>query len=76
MSVTCAPPLRDRTAASSFVCDQAEAFLAYFSRLGTADLDAAFLYWAESKDFWPNDRHAIEREVRRLLSSGSEEAHR
>jgi hypothetical protein len=47
---------------------QAEAFVALLSRLGpSADLDAEFVRWSDSKDFLPRDRLAIAGEVRGLL---------
>ena len=65
--------LRGQRAASSFIADEAEQFVDYFRRLSSADYGAAFLRWAESKDLWPKDRRAIEREVRRLLFPKAEE---
>jgi hypothetical protein len=39
---------------------QAEAFLGWFPRQGAfADLNSAFDFWADSKDFFPGDRAAI-----------------
>jgi hypothetical protein len=71
MSLQVAP--RGQRAVSSFIADQAEQFVDYFHRLPSADYGAAFLRWAESKDLWPKDRRAIEREVRRRLATRDEE---
>jgi hypothetical protein len=73
MSTAVLPEIRG---ISAFYHDQALAFIDYLSKPHSADLEAVFLEWAESKDFWPKDRRAIEAEARRLLSTRGEEASR
>jgi hypothetical protein len=51
---------------------QAKAFASLFSRLDpSADPDATFVLWANSKDFSPRDRLAIQRQVREILARRS-----
>lgn len=46
---------------------QAEQFLGYFSRLKDRNLNDAFRFWAESKDFDKETERAIRREVDRII---------
>jgi hypothetical protein len=53
----------------TFAAYQAEQFLSLLSRLDpSANPDATFVWWANSKDFCPRDRSAIAREVRGILA--------
>ena len=47
--------------------NQAEQFLDYFSRLKDENLNDAFRFWAEGKDFDRETEQAIRREVDRIL---------
>lgn len=48
---------------------QAEQFITMFRRLRpSAKLGAEFRRWANSKDFWAEDRRAIVAEVREILA--------
>jgi len=46
---------------------QAEQFLDYFSRLKDENLNDAFRFWAEGKDFDSEVERAIRREVEMIL---------